>query len=222
MRSAVVPKSAEVCLEIESRPNGHSLRLVTDPPGDYALAQAAAKGARSALGVLYERHRGRVYAVCLSMVHDSAEAEDLTQEVFIHLLDKIGSFRGESQFSTWLHRLTVNLVLMRLRRKNPGLRQLLDEPGARRVEGRFSPVTAFIQIADRIALQSALAKLPLGCRTVFVLFDIAGFKHEEISAVLGCSVGTSKSQLYRARMKLRGILSSRRPASRPTTRHQHY
>ena len=187
-----------------------SLRLVESAPTDYALAQAAARGVRSALGDLYERHNRRVYSVCLSITHNPAEAEDLTQEVFIHLLDKAGSFRGESQFSTWLHRLTVNFVLMHLRRKNPGSRQISDELDLRKVALRMVSPRSSLQIADRIALETALRKLPLGCRSVFILYDIAGYKHEEIATVLGCSVGTSKSQLYRARVKLRKMMNARK------------
>jgi RNA polymerase sigma-70 factor (ECF subfamily) len=143
------------------------------------------------------------------MTHNAEESEDLTQEVFIHLLDKAGSFRGESQFSTWLYRLTVNFVLMHLRRKNPRLRQLSEEFESWHAGLHSKPARMTFQLADRIALESALKKLPLGCRSVFVLYDIAGYKHEEIAKVLGCSVGTSKSQLYRARMKLRKIMSAR-------------
>ena len=187
-----------------------TLRLVKSAPTDYALAQAAAGGARSALGDLYERHNRRVYAVCLNMTHNPAEAEDLTQDVFIHLLNKAGSFRGESQFTTWLHRMTVNLVLMHMRRRKSGLSQLSDESEPWRAGPRWNSTRLNLPIVDRIALHSALRKLPLGCRSVFVLYDIGGYKHEEISKVLGCSVGTSKSQLYRARLKLRKIMTSRK------------
>jgi RNA polymerase sigma-70 factor (ECF subfamily) len=190
-------------------PQIHGLRLAAGQwTSDYALARAAAHGAMPAMGDLYERHNRRVYAVCLGMTHDSAEAEDLTQEVFVHLLRKIGSFRAESRFTTWLHRLTVNLVLMHFRRRGRHSRQVVDD-----LEGSLSssqlnrqPVGA--QLADRMALDSALALLPSGCRSVFVLFDIEGYKHDEIANLLGCSVGTSKSQLHRARKKLRRLLKA--------------
>jgi RNA polymerase sigma-70 factor (ECF subfamily) len=176
------------------------------PQSDYALARAVADGRMSALGDLYERHNRRVYAICLGMTRDPAQAEDLTQEVFIHLLRKIGSFRGDSQFTTWLHRLTVNLVLMHFRNKTTRREQRHE-----RIEERLfslspnhQPVTA--QLTDRMALQLAVRRLPPGCRAVFVLYEIGGYKHDEIAAMLGCSSGTSKSQLHRARVKLRGVL----------------
>jgi RNA polymerase sigma-70 factor (ECF subfamily) len=175
---------------------------------DYVLARAAAGGGMTALGDLFERYHRRVYSVCLRMTHNAAEAEDLTQEVFLHLVKKIGSFRGDSQFNTWLHRLTVNLVLMHFRR------------GARRREwGTEDPETIVavaqrnkrptnLQLTNRIALASAMAHLPRGCRLVFFLYDVAGYKHDEVAGLLGCSVGTSKSQLHRARVKLRELLKS--------------
>ena len=173
---------------------------------DYVLARAAARGITTAFGDLYERHRRRVYAVCLGMARNSAEAEDLTQEVFIHLMHKIGTFRGESRFTTWLHRLTVNLVLMHFRRCGTQRRR---QPNDRKTTTWLNGAhLAGAAVVDRIALKSALAQLPRGCRSVFVLFDIAGCKHHEIAKLLGCSVGTSKSQLHRARMKLRGLLSA--------------
>lgn len=195
-------------------------------PSDDALARAAARGVMAALGDLYERYNRRVYAVCLRMTRNSAEAEDLTQEVFIHLLRKIGSFRGESRFTTWLHRLTVNLVLMHFRHKATQRYRAVDE-----LEGELStspPARQSVssQIADRINLESALAQLPAGYRSVFILFDIEGFKHDEIAHLLGCSAGTSKSQLHRARMRLRRLLNRGhktearilRGASRPENR----
>ena len=140
------------------------------------------------------------------MTHNYAEAEDLTQEVFIQLLGKIGSFRGESQFTTWLHRFTVNHVLMHFRRVS---RRKEQHPGE--IEGRVSlsgKVSAGTEFGDRIALNVALAKLPSGCRAVFLLFDVEGYKHEEIANIFGCSVGNSKSQLHKARRKLRHWLQS--------------
>jgi RNA polymerase sigma-70 factor (ECF subfamily) len=157
----------------------------------------------AALGDLYERHNRRVYAVCLNMTHNAAEAEDLTQEVFVHLVRKSGSFRGDSQFSTWLHRLTVNLVLMHFRRK--AARRDQTPEALENVRQRQCPSwqPSANRITDRITLDTALAKLPSGCRKVFVLFDLVGFKHHEIAKLLGVSVGTSKSQLHKARLRVR-------------------
>ena len=185
------------------------LRLVVGAhSSDYALARAAANGKMTALGDLYERHNRRVYAVCLGMTRNAAQAEDLTQEVFVHLVRKIGSFRGDSQFSTWLHRLTVNLVLMHFRSKEGRREQRHGDLEDRVFTLQRNRQLAGAQVIERMALRSALAQLPSGCRAVFVLFEIGGYKHDEIAAMLGCSSGTSKSQLHRARTKLRSLLRS--------------
>ncbi len=173
---------------------------------DYVLARAAARGAVAALGDLYERHNRRVYAVCLRMTGNAADAEDLTQEVFIHLFRKIGSFRGESQFTTWLHRLTVNYVLMYFRRAAARKEEMPEDIEAAILTSRRRRNSAGAQAVDRIALDRALAQLPSGCRAVFVLFDIEGYKHGEIASLLGCTVGNSKSQLHKARLKLWRLL----------------
>ena len=207
MRTATVRKMDAEADPGVSRSSG--LRLVAGSrTSDFALARAAANGRMAALGDLYERHSRRVFAVCFGMTRNPAQAEDLTQEVFVHLVRKIGSFRGDSQFSTWLHRLTVNLVLMHFRR-----RETRREEQNENLEDRLftlqrnqQPINA--QLLDRMALQSALGQLPSGCRAVFVLFEIGGYKHDEIAMMLGCSSGTSKSQLHRARMKLRGLLKA--------------
>jgi len=139
------------------------------------------------------------------MMRNPTDAEDLTQDVFVHLVRKIGSFRGESRFSTWLHRLTVNLVLMHMRRPVRREQTTADYDNVQPMVPRLKE-RAPVQIIDRISLQLAVSQLPRGCRAVFVLFAIAGFKHDEIAKLLGCSEGTSKSQLHRARMKLKRIL----------------
>jgi RNA polymerase sigma-70 factor (ECF subfamily) len=158
---------------------------------------------------LYHMHRRRVYSLCLRLVGNAADAEDLTQEVFLHLYRKIGSFRGDAAFTTWLHRLTTNLVLMHLRRRRSNhepmddvqVKALLE---AHRTDGGMS------RIVDRIALERALMALPLGYRTILVLHDIEGYGHEEIARMLGVTVGTTKSQLHKARLRLRRLLRRRR------------
>jgi RNA polymerase sigma-70 factor (ECF subfamily) len=210
MRTATARKlNAEVGAEqISSRAS--ALRLVVGAhSSDYALARAAANGQLTALGDLYERHNRRVYSVCLGMTRNPSQAEDLTQDVFVHLFHKIGSFRGESQFSTWLHRLTVNLVLMHFRRKETRREQRREDLADRIFTVPRSQPRASTQLVDRLTLQSALSQLPPGCRAVFVLFEIGGYKHDEIGELLDCSPGTSKSQLHRARMKLRYMLRSK-------------
>jgi RNA polymerase sigma-70 factor (ECF subfamily) len=144
------------------------------------------------------------------MTQNVAEAEDLAQEAFIQLFRKIGSFRGESAFTTWLHRLTVNQVLMHFRKKGVRLEQTTDdgETPVQVVLGTQNPNQ--MPVVDRIALDRAVGQLPPGYRTVFILHDVEGHEHEEIARLLGCSVGTSKSQLHKARMKLRGLLKQQK------------
>ncbi len=179
---------------------------------DYALAQLAAAGDVAAFEQLYERHHRRVYSLCLRMTGNVAEAEDLAQEAFIQLYRKTGSFRGESAFTTWLHRLTVNQVLMHFRKRGVKLEQTTNDGDVpvQVVLGTGNP--ASMPVVDRIALDHAISQLPPGYRAVFVLHDIEGHEHEEIARMLGCSVGTSKSQLHKARMKLRGLLRQQNPA----------
>jgi RNA polymerase sigma-70 factor, ECF subfamily len=172
---------------------------------DYELAQAVSHGAVCCLADLYERHNRMVFALCLRMTGNAWEAEDLTQEIFIQLLRKVGTFRGEGQFSTWLYRLTTNQVLMHMRsairrRESPGtLEDLANTRAVKQSIGR--------QLADRISLDAALQKLPSGYRSVFVKYDVEGYNHYEIARLFGCSVGTSKSQLHKARRKLRKLLA---------------
>ncbi len=176
------------------------------PATDYELTRRSAAGDPAAFEELYSRHSRRVYSLCLRMTANTAEAEDLAQEVFIQLHRKVGSFRGESAFTTWLHRLTVNQVLMHFRRR--GVR--VEQPG----EGGDAPQQVVLgtanpsqmPVVDRIALDKAVSQLPPGYRAVFVLHDVEGHEHEEVARLLGCSVGTSKSQLHKARMKLRQLL----------------
>jgi RNA polymerase sigma-70 factor, ECF subfamily len=186
--------------------------LVEEVPNcsDYLLARAAASGSTSAIRDLYGRHHERVYALCLRMTRNSADAEDLTQEVFVRVMRTVGSFRGESRFSTWLHRLTVNSVLMQFRhRKARPETRLSDifEPNISTMVRDQQPHTA--RIMDRIALHSAIAQLAPGCRSVFVLFAVEGYQHPEIARLMGCSIGTSKSQLHRARKNLKRLLRTR-------------
>ncbi len=177
---------------------------------DYALAQKAAGGDMQAFEQLYKSHHRRVYGLCLRMLKNVAEAEDLTQEVFIQLYRKIGSFRGEASFTTWLHRLTVNQVLMHFRRLRGRKEEppLEDEPAAPQVMATWDTAQQSA-LVDRVTLDDAIAQLPPGYRAVFILHDVMGHEHEEIARMLGCAEGTSKSQLHKARMKLRRIIRAR-------------
>ena len=160
---------------------------------------------------LFKLHHRRVYAVCLRMTGNAAQAEDLSQEVFVQVFRKLDTFRGESTFTTWLHRLTVNHVLMHFRKRGVRLEQTTEDGEApiQIVKGTENPNA--MPVVDRIALDKAIAQLPPGYKTVFTLHDIEGHEHEEIARMLGCSVGTSKSQLHKARMKLRGLLRQQNP-----------
>ena len=173
---------------------------------DYELAQRAAGGDMSAFEQIYQRHHRRVYSLCLRMTQNPPEAEDLTQEVFIQLFRKLGSFRGESAFTTWLHRLTVNQVLMYFRKRSVRDEKTTEdgETPDQIVAGTENPMT--MPIVDRLALDKAIAQLPPGYRTVFILHDVEGYEHEEIGRIMRISTGTSKSQLHKARMKLRNLL----------------
>src|ERR1700726_796200 len=175
------------------------------------IIRRAQHGDEAMFELLYRRHSGRVYAVCLRMLKDPAEAEELTQEAFLLLFRKIHTFRGESAFSTWLHRLAVNRVLMCLRRKSlpaVSLDERLDTnelsgPPAIDLGCRDSILEGSL---DRINLERCIKRLPAGYRTIFVLHDVQGYKHHEIAEILGRSVGDSKSQLHKARAQLRGLL----------------
>lgn len=156
---------------------------------------------------LFKLHNRKVYGICFRMTGNITEAEDLTQEVFVQVFRKLDTFRGESAFTTWLHRLTINHVLMHFR-KNRSRKEQITEDGElpdRDIKGRNMGTN--FPILDRLALNEAIVKLPSGYRAVFVLHDIEGLEHLEIAGILGCSIGTSKSQLHKARIKLRSLLS---------------
>ncbi len=176
---------------------------------DFELTQAAATGDMVAFEELYQRHHRRVYSICMRMLQNTYEAEDLTQDVFIQLYRKVGSFRGDSAFTTWLHRMTVNQVLMHFRKRNVKFEKTTDEGETpdQIVAGTDNPYR--MPIVDKIALENAIDQLPPGYQNVFVLHDVEGFEHEEVARILGCSVGTSKSQLHKARLKLRRLLKKK-------------
>jgi len=173
---------------------------------DYELAAASAAGDAAAFEKLYQLHHRRVFSLCLRMMGNATEAEDLTQDVFVQLYRKIGSFRGDSAFTTWLHRMTVNQVLMHFRKRGVKLEQATEDGEMQEPVEIGTGRADAMPIVDRIALEKAISELPPGYRTVFVLHDVEGHEHEEIARMLGCSVGTSKSQLHKARMRLRELL----------------
>jgi RNA polymerase sigma-70 factor (ECF subfamily) len=166
-------------------------------------------------------HKRRVYSLCLRMVSNVGEAEDLAQEVFMQLFRKLSTFRGESAFSTWLHRLAVNVVLMHLRKK--GLNEIsldedFDDDTQDLPRKEYGAVDLNLSGAvDRAALEKAIRELPKGYRTIFVLHDVEGYEHNEIAALIGCSIGNSKSQLHKARLKLRDSLQGMRAKAEKKT-----
>ena len=183
-----------------------------------SLVQRAQQGDEEAFATLFQTHKKRVYSVCLLMTKDVAEAEDLTQEAFLQVFRSVGSFRGESAFSTWLYRIAVNTVLMKLRRRKAAPTVSLDEPvssespSLRRDIGRAD--LRLSGAIDRIALRRAMHELPEGCRQIFALHEIQGYQHHEIAKMLDCSVGNSKSQLHKAKLKMRDLLFPKRRALR--------
>jgi len=181
-------------------PSGQAAKMVAEAEA-IRLAQA---GNAAAFDFLYQLHSRRVYALCLRIVRNPSDAEDLLQEAFLQIFRKIGTFRGESAFSTWLHRMTVNVVLMRLRKKALPTASLEEttEPD----EDTGGPRKDIGAAVDRVNLERSVEKLPPGYRTVFVLHDVQGFEHNEIADIMGFSVGNSKSQLHKARTRLRELL----------------
>jgi RNA polymerase sigma-70 factor, ECF subfamily len=176
--------------------------------------ERAKQGDAGAFEFLYDLHKRRVYSLCLRMTGNTASAEDLTQEAFLQLFRKIGTFRGESAFSTWLHRMAVNVVLMQLRKKNLPVVPI-DETADGDEEGTIrkelgAPDERLAGSIDRLHLKRAVDELPPGYRTIFVLHDVEGYEHNEIAAMIGCSIGNSKSQLHKARIKLRDLLRASR------------
>ena|SRR5215217_8109898 len=162
---------------------------------------------------IYQRHHKRVYSICFRMLQNASDAEDLTQQVFVQLFRKLHTFRGESSFTTWLHRLTVNQVLMHFRRRAVKTEKTTEDGSTpiRIVSGTENP--SRMALLDRIALNQAIGQLPPGYRMVFILHDVEGFEHDQIGKMLGCAVGTSKSQLHKARQRLRQLLTGRQTTS---------
>jgi RNA polymerase sigma-70 factor, ECF subfamily len=196
---------------ISKKPAPPAFPIASDKLSEAEAIQRARDGDRTVFEYLYLLHSRRVYAVCLRMMGNTADAEDLTQEAFLLLFRKIHTFRGESAFSTWLHRLAVNLVLMRLRKKSYPVVSIEQAPDPDDETTLPSidigaPDLLLEGSIDRINLERCIARLPAGYRAIFVLHDIQGYQHGEIAEMLGRSVGDSKSQLHKARMRLRELL----------------
>jgi RNA polymerase sigma-70 factor, ECF subfamily len=198
-----VPKTEQNAVVL--RPQKVELTSLTE------TIRLAQQGDAAAFEQLYRQYHRRVYALCLRMLGDPVEAEDLTQEAFLQLFRKIHTFRGESAFSSWLHRLTANIVLMRFRKKRPvtlsldEITRTDDDKGSPRYEFG-GPDLRLKGVFDRFNLQKAVDGLPDGYKAMFLLHDVHGYEHNEIAEMLGCSVGNSKSQLHKARNRLRQLL----------------
>lgn len=187
---------------LEAQPGGMS---------DADAIRLAQAGDATAFEYLYKRHRRRVYALCLRMVNNQTEAEDLMQDAFLQSFRKIQTFRQEAEFSTWLHRLTVNTVLMRFRKKSLVERSIEamtehDEQSDRPRRQFGGPDLRLTGMIDRLGLQNAIDQLPQGYKAMFILHDVEGYEHTEIAKLMGCSVGNSKSQLHKARLRMRKLL----------------
>jgi len=187
---------------------------------DSDLIERAQRGEAEAFESLFHAHKRRVFGLCLRMTANASDAEELTQEAFLTLFRKIHTFRAESAFSTWLMRITLNIVLMRRRKKKlteVSIEATNEEDESEWTRTQFGSPDASLEGAiDRHQLDLAIAELPAGYRQVFELHDVVGYQHHEISAIMGYSEGNSKSQLHKARMRLRQILGHRMRPGRKT------
>ena len=179
------------------------------PLTDIELVKRAQQGDSEAFATLFRAHKARIYSICLRMTNNTAQAEDLTQDAFLQVFRKLSTFKGNSALSTWLYRIAVNTVLMHFRKK--ALRQIsLDEPSnqdARLVRREYGSRDGRLSgSVDRITLARAIKDLPAGYRTIFLLHEVEGYEHQEIAKLLDCSVGNSKSQLHKAKLRIREFL----------------
>jgi RNA polymerase sigma-70 factor (ECF subfamily) len=179
---------------------------------DNTIVKLACAGDVEAFGLLYQKYRNRIHALCLRMIKDPFIAEDVLQESFLCAFRRINTFRGDSLFSTWLHRIAVNAVLMHFRRckttptENADADLVYDEGEPLEGERFHVEDRRLTHSVERIELEHAINSLPPGYRIMFVLHDIEGFEHSEIAAILGCTPGNTKSQLFKARRRLRELL----------------
>lgn len=178
------------------------------------LSVARMRDGMSGYGELYRRYYRTVFSICLRMTGDVRDSEDLAQEVFLLVVRKLGTFRGEASFATWLHRLTVNAVLGHFRRRRGRREDSLDSRVGVALDKVCRDRCRALTEVDRIALSAAIEALPRGYRMTLLLHDPEGYEHREIAAIVGCGVGTSKSQLHKARRRVRQLLNGHVTASR--------
>jgi RNA polymerase sigma-70 factor, ECF subfamily len=178
---------------------------------DLELVKRAQEGDSEAFAALFHAHKGRVYSICMRMTNNTAQAEDLTQDAFLQVFRKLSTFKGNSALSTWLYRIAVNTVLMHFRKK--ALKQIsLDETSsqdAKQVRREYGSRDGRLSgSVDRITLTRAIKDLPAGYRKIFLLHEVEGYEHQEIAKLLDCSVGNSKSQLHKAKLRIREFLAA--------------
>src|SRR5690242_12440646 len=212
LHSGVSQKSAQGCAREDEEVRVYRRRTTEfcELP-ESAVIRMAQQGDEGAFERLYRLHSARVYALCMRMLRNPDEAEDSTQEVFLHVFRKIQGFRGASAFSTWLHRVAVNTVLMRIRGSKLAKAALVENTEGSEETGMAprevgAPDLHMEGYIDRVAIENAIKQLPPRCKLMFVLYDIQGYAHNEIAKLLGCSVGNAKSQLHKARKRLRKLL----------------
>ena len=191
---------------VSQDPNAAAVRTASD----LELVKRAQQGDAEAFATLFHAHKARIYSVCLRMTNNTAQAEDLTQDAFLQVFRKLNTFKGNSALSTWLYRIAVNTVLMHFRKK--ALKQIsLDEPSshdAKMVRREYGSRDGRLSgSVDRITLTRAIKDLPAGYRTIFLLHEVDGYEHQEIAKILKCSVGNSKSQLHKAKLRIREFLA---------------
>jgi RNA polymerase sigma-70 factor (ECF subfamily) len=190
------------------------LSTLQDAP-ETELIASAMNGNSESFGELYRRHSRRVFYLCYRMVNDTDLAEDLTQEAFVHAFRRLSTFRQESRFTTWMHRIAVNTVLMFIRKRNSSIRECPLEPvfGSEEEAAFEGPVYGKVDdtlsmTTDRVALLRAIENLPPGYRLMIILHDIHGYEHQEIADIFGCTTGNTKSQLHKARLRLRSVIGA--------------
>jgi RNA polymerase sigma-70 factor (ECF subfamily) len=179
---------------------------VTVGVDDTALVASVQAGDVDAFEALYKQHAARIYSLASRMAGSPDEGEDLVQEIFLQAYRKLGSFKGDASVGTWLYRLAVNHCLDFVRSRRAKMGRVTDTLDA---AGSFEPVSPRETPLARLDLERAIEQLPPGCREAFVLHDVEGFDHKEVARLLGIAEGTSKSQVFKARMKLRGLLARR-------------
>jgi len=186
---------------------------------DLEMVERARAGDPEAFATLFQTHKVKIYSICLRMTNNTAQAEDLTQDAFLQVFRKLSTFRGDSALSTWLHRIAVNTVLMHYRKK-PLSQFSLDEPSSqdsKRARAEYAtPDGRLVGSVDRITIARAISDLPAGYRRIFLLHEVDGYDHPEIARMLDCSVGNSKSQLHKAKLRIREFLGETSKSIHPS------